>query len=46
MLPPLLTNGSMDWNMIVLSHFLLKLGRHLLGKELRQLRRNFPITEL
>ena len=46
MLPPLLTNGSIDWNMIVLSHFLLKLGSHLLGKELRQLRKNFPITEL
>jgi len=45
-LPSLLTNGSMDWNMIVLSRFPLKLGRHLLGRELRQLRRNFPITEL
>jgi hypothetical protein len=45
-LPLLLTNGSMDWNMIALSHFLLNLGSHLLGKELRQLRRNFAITEL
>jgi hypothetical protein len=45
-LPPLLTNGSMDWDMIVLSHFLLKLGSYLLGKELHQLRRNFHITEL
>jgi len=32
--------------MTVLSHFLLKLGSHLLGKGLRQLRRNFHITEL
>jgi len=45
-LPPLLTNGSIDWNIIVLSYFLLKFGSHLLGKELRQRRRNFPITEI